>query len=597
MWVFVKNLEKDSFVRLALFGVILGVGTFAYRGIAIYALTLPLFLLFLSFTHEDSRKTRFKWLIAETAVIWSAFAVAFGSIFLLFSSVSSIGWMLSNFGFSGQPESAGWFIWGQVAGIAVREWLYLLVPASLILLYSVFQVSKNRNLAFALTGFGIAAFFVATIANTMSTPQTSFGAYEPSSLFVYAFFAFLVALSGVAAATHSILKKSISPMARISPGWALAIYWFLATALLVALFGVPLVNYYYYFAPSLTLLSSRAIASALRIIPQKSGRTIRSLVAARGPVLLLGLLLANACVTATMLYTTPMTWRNQSISSVYDVASYIQTRTSPQDEILVGNPAIALIAHRTTMLGITQLQQYGRTGPEPFVPYQYDPFQLFPNVAQISQFMKSGGVKYVVADVSPPTLYIIDLHPLWKEAFQTNFVFETSIDGINLYRYSPTWDLSQHLDSIRAYSNTTEYQYVNNTWIDGFDHTLISSEIYSSLPPVQGRTLNNQVMFLPQPVAGKSYIEVSFSQNKYTNLTTNFALADMAVGKSDGVVFSAQVFERSQQIALLNQTITSNNWIQASLLLPTNADLTLLLTSDSGSSSFYDLLQLTLTLS
>jgi hypothetical protein len=210
--------------------------------------------------------------------------------------------------------------------------------------------------------------------------------------------------------------------------------------------------------------------------------------------------------------------------------------------------------------------------------------------------MAAGGVKYVVADNSPPTLDIIGLHPLWKSAFTTNFVLETYVDGVAIFRYSPTWDLSQHLDSVSAYSNSTLYQYLNHTWVDDFDHSLISSERYAPLPTVQGYTRNNQVMFHPPFVAGNSYIKISLVANRYGNLTTSFALADAAVGKSNGVTYSIQVTEGSQQVATISNPVTTNRWEQSSILLPTNIDLTIILKSNSGPSSSYDWLQIAFTL-
>jgi len=111
------------------------------------------------------------------------------------------------------------------------------------------------------------------------------------------------------------------------------------------------------------------------------------------------------------------------------------SKTNASDEILSGNPAIALFANRREVLGIAMLQMYGRTGPEPFDPLPDDPFHLFPNVAQISQEMGSGNVRYIVGDQSPPVLDIIALHPLWEQSFKTNFVLETTIDGIPIYSF------------------------------------------------------------------------------------------------------------------------------------------------------------------
>ncbi len=607
MWALVEGLKSTNARFLALFGSILGIGTFAYRGIAIYMVTLPLFLAFLTYKSHAPRTKMLEKVVFQSIISWGSFLVAFGSILVIFSFKSSFSWMVSNFGFSGQPESAGWFIWGQAANgsfkdrifyVAVREWLYLIIPAAVFILIALFRAVGRRGISLGLAIAGVSAFLVATLAARTSFPQTSYGAYEPSALYLYSFLALLVLLSGAAGIMFrhlsTMIRHSVSGPERVPLGWGLAVFWFLSTGFLIVLFGIPLVNYYYYFAPSLTLIASPSVASATRRIKATAQMALPAMMRQRGPILFLGLLFVNASVTATMLYTTPMTWRNQSIKSVYDIASYIQSNTSSQDQILVSNPEIALLAHRQTALGITQLQFYGRTGPEPFVPYPYDPFHLFPNVTQISEFMASGGVKYVVADY--PTLDIIDLHPIWDAAFKTNFVLETVIDGVSIFRYNPTWDLSEHLDGVDAHSNSTAYRFVNQTFVDGYDHVLISSELYASLPTVGGATRNNQVLFHPPFVSGRSYIEFTLLGNRYINLTTNYALADVAVGRSNGAGYSIQVSEGGRLIALLNHQVTTNTWQQSSILLPTGTDLTIALTSDSGPSSSYDWLQITLTL-
>ena len=605
LWMLVKGLKTSNIGFLILFGLIIGVGTFAYRAVAIYVVTLPLFLVYLTRQSGLSLRDRSRSLIVQLIASLGMFLIAFGSIFLAFSAVSSFNWMVSNFGFSGQQESAAWFIWAQTSpldfkdrifGVAVREWLYLMVPASVLTVTMLFRkLSNRRNLALGITCLGVAAFILATLAFRSARPQGSYGAYEPSDPYLYAFLAFLVVIPAIAAAGYRTISRPLSRDQAISKGWALIIFWLLSTAIWIQLYGIPLLNYYYYLAPTLTLLASPAISSAIKQVRSTSPGHLLQIKRAWVPILFLAVLGANACVTAAMLYNTPMTWRNQSVSTVYDIASYIHSNTTPQDQILAGNPAIALLANCKPMLGITELQLYASLGPEPFVPVAHDPFHLFPNVTEISNLMASGGVKYVVADRSPPTLDIMGLHPLWETTFLTNFVLKTFVDGVAIYQYSPNWDLSQHLDAVAAFSNSTNYDYTNRSLVDGLGHVLISSQ-YTSLHSVGGTILADQVLFHPPFVSGKSYVQISIPRNKYTNLTTSFALADGAAGKSNGVTYSIQVIEGAQQVFAFNRLVTMNNWQQTSTLLPTGPDLTIVLTSNSGASSSYDWLQITLTL-
>src|SRR5207302_1450708 len=146
---------------------------------------------------------------------------------------------------------------------------------------------------------------------------------------------------------------------------------------------------------------------------------------------------------------------------------------------------------------------------------------------------------------------------------------------------------------VTAYSNSTAYRLVNETWVDGFNHLLVSSTTKAILPTVGGLTKPDQVAFLPPISSGNSFIQAEFHGNKYGNLTTTFALADLAIGKSNGVTFSIQVTQGSQLLDTVSRAVTTNNWQRVSIQLPLDVDLTIVLTSNSGPSSDYDWLQVT----
>jgi len=445
-WILILGLRKRKLRYFFGYGLLLGVSIFEYRGIAVYLVTVPILFAFLFLRKRGGTGTSYRTFLTSSTVTAAAAALSAGLAFFYFSFNSSFGWMLENFGFGGQQESASYFIYGQVVDLSfrtrvfdvfVREWLYLVAPAGItIVVFFLSRYTHHRRTALTMAGLLAAAFLVASVAGLTYFPQDSYGAYEPLSIFNALFMSSLILFMGIGTALVPDIVRYGSPEGRSQLGAILGIYWLLSTGLLVALFGVPLVNYYDYFAPILAILASPLIAQVLEqvrlTLPHPSLRLSGKFVLGIAFLALLGI---NAGSTAAMLLNTDMTWRNQSITYVHDVASYIESHTSPQDEIIVGNPAVAIFAHRQEALGITQWQIYGKTGPEPFNPMPYDPFHLFPNVTQLSQFMSQGGVKYIVGDYSPPMLYVMSLHPLLESAFVTNFVLETTIDGVPIYRY------------------------------------------------------------------------------------------------------------------------------------------------------------------
>src|SRR5437016_1582909 len=70
MWALVKGLKSNNVGFLALFGFIIGLGTFAYRGIAIYMVTLPLLLAFLLHKSRLTRTHTLKKLFYQSTISW-----------------------------------------------------------------------------------------------------------------------------------------------------------------------------------------------------------------------------------------------------------------------------------------------------------------------------------------------------------------------------------------------------------------------------------------------------------------------------------------------------------------------------------------------
>jgi 4-amino-4-deoxy-L-arabinose transferase-like glycosyltransferase len=609
LWMLALGLRLQQSKYFLLYGLILGVGTFVYRGIAIYIVMLPLLLGYFFLTRRVEAKRDVRTFFLRSIQSTLGYVISAGTIFLYFSATSSFTWMLSTFGFGGQQESASYYILGQIVPLSfrarifdvfLREWFYLIAPLGLMIFAVALNVlTAKKQLVKLLAGGLTSVFFIAAVVGLPQDPQASYGAYEPTLFFAASYLVFLVLLPTLSGMLLPSLRARIRNLERLGQTAALTLFWLVATAVFVSLFGVPLLNYYYYFAPIIIILSAPAIGTLLSLARAFMAGTSSS-VRGKGvtAIVLLALLTLNAGMTAAMLLTTEMTWRNQSLRGVQDISAYIHANTSPQDEILVGNPNIALFAQRKTMLGITQLQIYGKTGPEPFNPMPYDPFHLFPNVTQIAQYLSTGNVKYIVADNSPPVLYIMSLHPIWMRAFQTNYVLDITIDGSPIYRFDPLWDLSQHVSDVTAYSNSTAYTPGVGVWDDNFGHILIGSARFVVLPNVGGAIGSSQVAFEPPIPAGGSYIRITLPGNEYRNLTTSYALADYAVGKSSGVTYSIHLSYGNETSSTFNSFVTSNNWQRTSIPLSiTNQDLTIILSSTSGQSSDYDWLQIVFTLS
>src|SRR5215469_6156673 len=174
LWMLALGLRLEKSRYFVIYGLILGVGTFVYRGIAIYIVAVPLLLgyLFLTRRVQATRDIRTFFVRSFQAILGYSFSA--GAIFLYFSATSSFTWMLSTFGFGGQQESASYYILGQIVPLSwrtrifdvfLREWLYLVAPAGLMILIVVLRLlTARRQLMILLAGCMTSIFFVAAVA-------------------------------------------------------------------------------------------------------------------------------------------------------------------------------------------------------------------------------------------------------------------------------------------------------------------------------------------------------------------------------------------------------------------------------------------------
>jgi len=440
MLFLIKGLKTNDSKYFAAFGALLGGAVFAYRGVAVYAVTSPLLLGYILASNKAGQLFGpRKWLRQVLAVAVPFFLIG-TAILLLFSTFSNVSWMLSSFGFGGQQESASYFIFGEVLGpaerarvlfVAVREWLYLMAPATIFLVLPLVH-ALSRRVVFILTGISGVSVLLALALGSMSRFRSAYGAYEPALIYNIVFWVSLITLISSALLLLPIVSSKFAGARKPELARPLLLYWFLSTALLVGLFGVPLVNYYYFFAPVFTIMAAPIIMTTMSLA--KTASHIREIhFPQANAVVFLCLLGVSAVAVSAMIPSTPMTWRDRSMATNLSIASYIQQRTTLQDQILVQDPAIALYAQRGVALGISLTLVYNKNGTEPFNPMPYDPFDLFPNVTEIANYMSAGNVKYVVGDYLVCAMHI---HPVWKLAFETNFSQETVIDGTVVYGLS-----------------------------------------------------------------------------------------------------------------------------------------------------------------
>jgi hypothetical protein len=167
---------------------------------------------------------------------------------------------------------------------------------------------------------------------------------------------------------------------------------------------------------------------------------------------------------------------------------------------------------------------------------------------------------------------------------------------VRLFPAREVWDLAANLSSVQVSVDQAPLNWTgSNGWEDHEGHQLVTS----SQTPVQGSTIANQVLFHPQSSTQDTTITLSITNNPYTILMTNFALADAAIGRSDGVRYIISLSTDGKNYTnLLDQEISSNLWETKSIDLRAyfHQNLKLKLVSSSEGNNSFDWLQLTLDL-
>ncbi|MFX0202884.1 MAG: glycosyltransferase family 39 protein [Candidatus Hodarchaeota archaeon] len=454
--ILTQAIKTQDYKFFMLFGVLMGFSVFLYRGLGIYILTAPLILMFINMQSEKEvfgafRKTMRQELYVLTGTFLSALPV-----YCYYSFVTNFDWIWSIWGFGGQFESATWFIIGEIAPIqhkirifhvAVREWLYMMIPVAVFLGIMIENKFKSRKYLKHLTIYALGIFLlVILISGEYFQPKTSFGSYESPAIFKTSFLGIIALAIILLAVIFPRIQNNFNNALVPKLGNSLVMWWFVSTSILIALYGVPLVNYYYYLSPPLTIITAIIIRATLSRSPfctptSKIGKE-KNVVKKLMPIFFIAFLISSATITVGMMASSDINWRNQHTSTIHKIANYIEQHTSESDEILVGNPAIALISDRKIAFNILLHQMYGKVGPEPFDPLPYDPYNFFPNVHEIAEYMEKGNVKYIVEDGTGLVEHIIPLHPEWNAAFRSWYVLETVIDGRRVYVYKPEYEPS-----------------------------------------------------------------------------------------------------------------------------------------------------------
>jgi hypothetical protein len=167
---------------------------------------------------------------------------------------------------------------------------------------------------------------------------------------------------------------------------------------------------------------------------------------------------------------------------------------------------------------------------------------------------------------------------------------------VRLFPARMAWNLASNLSGVQVSIDQAPFFWSGpDAWVDGQGRRLVAI----SHAPVQVRVQENQVLFHPLRDDQDTTITLFIADNPYTNLTAAFAMADEAVGRSNGVRYTVALSTDDKTYTnLLEKDVSRAIWetVKIDLCAYLHQALTLKLISSSKGNDSYDWLQITLEL-
>ncbi len=168
---------------------------------------------------------------------------------------------------------------------------------------------------------------------------------------------------------------------------------------------------------------------------------------------------------------------------------------------------------------------------------------------------------------------------------------------IRFFAVPDVWKLGANLASVKATSTLVPLSWNGSSaWVDEAGRSLAAI----SQAPVQGTTRENQFQLHPAGSDQDSVLTFVVQNNRYNSLITNYALADEAIGRSNGVNYAISISTDGGMTykTLLEKAVSENVWNATMIDLGAylNRNLVIKLVSSSRGSDDYDWLQITLDL-
>jgi 4-amino-4-deoxy-L-arabinose transferase-like glycosyltransferase len=432
-YVLATGIKRDSLRRLLVSGVIFGICVLTYRFTAVFLLTIPILFLM--------TKKNLKAILKPVLTILLGALVSLVPVVALLVSWSNLTWVNMVWGLGGGAGSVSDFAvsgrsslsFGQslsnylefrnrAAFVADREWFYLALPSVLGLTYLLRR--NDRKWPILARGLWFSTLLILTLMVVLGQsqrPRSSYGTYDvwPGFDLVTLFSAII----GIPLAMTYPRTFNVQPDSLLRN---VTVYW--STSLLVAFAILRMIHVHYFvaFAGVLSILGGVGIFNLEK--GMKHPERIRK--SQMFAFAILSIMVTSAIVSGVSMYSTPVLERDVSQTQAMHVGNYIRDHTLPMDQILTGNLIYTVMSGRDNAMKISNPWIYLQGSDNPFGS---NPYGTTPSIPELSTYVSSGAVKYVVMDHQLIATRNQQLQ--LDQALSSHFVLETTIDGVPIYRF------------------------------------------------------------------------------------------------------------------------------------------------------------------
>lgn len=441
MSVFTKRPRVVTALGL---GLTLGIGIWIYRALAFFAVLIPLISVWLyvkKYERYSLKASNYLWM---NIILFATLLVIGGAFYVYFASVSSYEWVNYIWGFGGGPQSASRFgsisaflerSNGKVWFVAMREWIYLLIPAWGLITTYLWSTMTRRF--WAVLGIFSLSFLLLVFPLRFEgfPPFSTHGVYTPVPLFRVLFYLqYFLLLLLVLWTIYTRRNRSKRVEFPRKPGLLLLGYWSAAILIFIGLREVWLTNYFKFFGPILAVLAGGFLGRIVLRFPRSRqiDRTARKRVKQRlAAFTLITVVGISIGITSWMLSSTPLPWRNMGMGTAYELSHFIENNSEDGDKILTGYMIIPVLSNRQQVFDQVNILPYFSIGSD---PSPYDPFNLFPTIGELEVALSSGAVRYVVLDGRIRSL--LNWFPELQDVVEAHYVHVVEIDGIAIFEFS-----------------------------------------------------------------------------------------------------------------------------------------------------------------